>query len=167
MAKVVDRVQAVISRLSGSTRLRSMPHRAVVDAAPGALAVMGEGPGRDALQGVFRDAGWKLTVADTSASAIASQEKEPLPIILYERELTERGWRQAVSLFSRLSPRPCVVLLSRSSDKNLWDELVRCGGFDLLRTPVDRDAVVRTVRAGWSIWRSQHKPRQLAQRNRS
>jgi DNA-binding NtrC family response regulator len=167
MAKVVDQFQAVISGLRRSARLRSMPDRDAVNAAPRALAVMGEGPGRDALRAVFRDAGWKLVVADTSASAIARQEKDPLPIILYERELTERGWRQAVSLFSRLSPRPCVVLLSRSSDKNLWDELVRCGGFDLLRTPVDRDAVIRTVRAGWSIWQNQHNPRQLAAENRS
>lgn len=157
MSKVADQFQAVISALRKSVRWRSMPDRAVVDAAPRVLAVMGEGPGRDALQVVFRDAGWELVVADTAASAIARQEKEPLPIILYERELTEEGWRSAVSRFSRLSPRPCVVMLSRSSDKNLWDEFVRCGGFDLLRTPVDRDAVIRTVRAGWSIWRSRRK----------
>ena len=167
MAKVAGQLQGVISWLRRSARLRWMPDRTVVDAAPRALAVMGEGPGRDALQVVFNDAGWKLVVADNSALAFARQEKDPLPIILYDRALTERGWRQAVSLFSRLSPRPCVVLLSRSSDKNLWDELVRCGGFDLLRTPVDRDAVIRTVRAGWSIWRNRPKPRQLAAENRS
>ena len=167
MTKVLGRFQAVVSWLRRPARLRSMPDRAVAEAAPRALAVMGEGPGRDALQAVFRDFGWKLVVAETSASAIARQEKEPLPIILYERELTERGWRQAVSHFSRLLPRPCVVLLSRSSDKNLWDELVRCGGFDLLRTPVDREAVIRTVRAGWSIWQNRHNPRQLAAENRS
>ena len=167
MAKVVDQFRAVVAGLRTPARLRSMPGRAVVDAAvPRALAVMGAGPGRDALQGVFRDAGWKLVVADTPSSAFASQQKEPLPIILYERELTERGWRQVVAVFSRQSPRPCVVLLSRRSDKNLWDELVRCGGFDLLRTPIDRDAVLRTVRAGWSIWRNQHNPRPLAVVNR-
>ena len=167
MTKVAGQFQAVVSRLRGSVRWRSMLDWASADAAPRALAVMGEGPGRDALQVVFRDAGWKLVVADSSASAMARQEKEPLPIILYDRELTDKGWRQAVSRFSRLSPRPCVLLLSRSSDKNLWDELVRCGGFDLLRTPIDRDAVIRTVGAGWSIWRSRYNPRQLAAQSRS
>jgi DNA-binding NtrC family response regulator len=167
MAKVVDQVQAVIWGLRRSSRLRSMPDRAVVYPALRALAVIGEGPVRETLQVLFRDVGWQLVVADTAAAALARQEKEPLPIILYERELTERGWRQAVSLFSRLSPRPCVVLLSRSSDKNLWDELVRCGGFDLLRTPVDRDAMIRTLRAGWSIWQNLHSPRPLAAGNRS
>jgi DNA-binding NtrC family response regulator len=165
MSGVVDRFQTVISGLRNWARLRPMPVRAAADAVPRALAVMGEGPGRDALQVVFRDAGWQLVIADNSTSAIMRQQNEAWPIILYERELTGRGWRQAVSLFSRLSPRPCVVLLSCSSDKNLWDELVRCGGFDLLRTPVDRDAVLQTVRAGWAIWQNRLSPRLVATAN--
>jgi DNA-binding NtrC family response regulator len=115
---------------------------------------------------VFHDAGCALAVAGNPESAIACQKKEHFPIILYERELTERDWRQVVSVFSRLSPRLCVILLSRNSDKNLWDELVRCGGFDLLRTPVDRDAVIRTLRAGWSIWQNQHTPQELGAKSR-
>jgi DNA-binding NtrC family response regulator len=131
------------------------------------MAVMGEGPGRDALEGVFRDAGWQLVVADNSTSAIMRQQNEAWPIILYERELTGRGWRQAVSRFSRLSPHPFVVLLSHSSDNNLWDELVRCGGFDLLRTPIDPDEVIKTVSAGWAIWQNWHNRRIVATANRS
>ena len=152
MAKTIDRFQAVISGLRRSARLRSMPGHSVVDDAPRALAVMSEGPGRDSLSVIFRDAGWTLAVAGDAASAITSQGNEHFPIILYERELPEKDWRQAVSFFSRLSPRPCVILLSRSCDKNLWDELVRCGGFDLLRTPFERGTVIRTLTAAWSIW---------------
>jgi hypothetical protein len=91
MAKVVGQFQTVMSWLRRSVRLRSMLYRAALDGAPRALAVMGEGPGRDVLQEVFRDAGWELVVEDTSASAIARQEKEAIPIILYERELSEGG----------------------------------------------------------------------------
>jgi DNA-binding NtrC family response regulator len=167
MAKVIDQFHGLVSGLRKSARRRSMSGRAVVEVAPRALAVMGEGPGRESLQGVFREAGWMLSVAGNATSAIASQERDHFPIILYERELAERDWRRAVSIFSRLSPRPCVILLSRNSDKNLWDEVVRCGGFDLLRTPVDRDTVIRTLRAGWSIWQNQHTPQNLGAKNRS
>lgn len=153
MGKVVDQIRAVIAGLRGSYRSRSRPAPTDTGSTLQALAVMGEGPGRKALQVIFRDAGWQLAIADSAASAIARQQQEPLPIILYERELTEKDWRQAVSSFSRLSPCPCVVLLSRSYDQNLWDELVRCGGFEVLRTPVNRKAVIQTVSAGWSIWR--------------
>jgi DNA-binding NtrC family response regulator len=167
MAKVIDQFHAFVSRLRKAVPRRRMSGRPVVGVAPRALAVIREGPGRESLQEVFREAGWKLAVAGNSASAIARQGKDPYPIILYEREMAERDWRQAVSIFSRLSPRPCVILLSRNSDKNLWDELVRCGGFDLLRTPVDRDTMTRTLRAGWSIWENQRIPQNLGAKIRS
>lgn len=167
MPQVIKRFQMALLGLRSRSLSRSKPVRASVDAAPRAMAVVGEGPARDALQAVFREAGWKLVIADTPALALTRQELEPLPIILYERELAERSWRQVVSRFSRLSPRPCVVLLSRSLDKNLWDELVRCGGFDLLRTPVDHDSAIRIVRDGWAIWQGRHNPRLAAATNRS
>jgi DNA-binding NtrC family response regulator len=158
MARVVDRIQAVIAGLRGLFGPRRRPARTGAGTALQALAVMGEGPGREALQVVFRDAMWRLAVADSAEQAIVRQQQEPLPIILYERELPERDWRQAVSSFSRLTPRPCVILLSRGYDQNLWDELVRCGGFDLLRIPIDRNAVIQTVSAGWAIWRRRTAP---------
>jgi hypothetical protein len=161
MAKAIDQFHALVSRLLKGAPRHRMSGRSLVEVAPRALAVISEGPGRESLREVFHEAGWKLAVAGNSASAIAKQKKDHFPIILYERELAERDWRQAVSIFSRLSPRPCVILLSRNSDKNLWDELVRCGGFDLLRTPVDRDTMIRTLRAGWSIWQNQHIPQNL------
>ena len=161
MANIAARIRVVIARLCQPGSLREGSVRAVAQS-PRALAVIRNGPDRDTLQGVFRDAGWQLEVADTPAAAFANRQEKSAPIVLYERELTERGWRQAMSVFSRLSPRPCVVLLSRTSDMNLWDELVRCGGFDLLRIPIDRDAVIRTVRAGWSVWQGQQPRRQPA-----
>jgi len=154
MANLADRLRSFVTWL----REKVSPRVPDKPTTPRALAVMEEGPSRDELQSVFHDAGWNLEIADDSASASARVESERFPIILYERDAKGTGWRQAVAYFSRLSPRPCVVLLSRTSDKNLWDELVRCGGFELLRLPVERDAVLRTINAGWSIWRSQHWP---------
>jgi len=154
--KVVNQFQAIVSRL------RRSAHRVVSDRPLSALAIMSEGPGRDALQMVFREAGWKLTIADPSAPSL-DPHTECLPIILYERELNPCHWREAVSLLSRLSPRPYVILLSSSSDKNLWDELARHGGSEILRTPIDRDAVMRAVNAGWSLWRNQQRLRLAAE----
>jgi DNA-binding NtrC family response regulator len=154
MAKVIDQFQAIIAGLRRSPG-RQLSVSAVGEARK-ALAVMSDGPDRDALKAIFRDAGWRLTLMGDLASAIAGQERDRCPIILYERELAEKDWRPAVSIFSRLSPRPGVILLSRNSDKNLWDELVRCGGFDLLRTPLNGDVAVRTLKSAWAIWQNQH-----------
>jgi hypothetical protein len=159
--RVVDELQAIVSRLR-----RSAPRLSRCggdrDNCLRALAIMAKGPSRDALQAVFLDAGWRLTIVDTSASAF-DPRNERLPIIFYERELNQSGWRAAVSLLSRLCPRPYVILLSSNRDKNLWDELVRNGGSDILRTPIDRDAVLRAVESGWSLWRNHQKLRLAAE----
>jgi hypothetical protein len=160
--KVVNQFQAILSGLRRSAQLRLRSHWVDSGHCPGALAIMAEGPGRDALQMVFREAGWKLMIAETSAPAL-DPRTERLPIILYERELNPCHWREAVSLLSGLSPRPYVILLSSRSDKNLWDELVRHGGSDILRTPIDRDTVVRAVKSGWSLWRNQQRLRLAAE----
>jgi len=161
VAKVVDQFQGMVSGLRSSAQLRLSRRRLNSDTFPGALAIMAKGPCRDVLQAAFHDAGWKLTITDTFAAAL-----DPLthrfPIIFYERELSER-WREAVSLVSSQPARPYVILLSSSSGRNLWEELVRYGGSDVLRTPIGREAVLRAVKSGWSLWRNQQKLRIAAE----
>src|SRR5437899_10520245 len=73
--KVVNQFQAIVSRLA-QLRLRS--RRVDSGRCPGALAIMAEGPGRDALQMVFREAGWRLTIAETSAPALEDRKSTRL-----------------------------------------------------------------------------------------
>ena len=124
---------------------------------PKALAIVREGPDRDTLETVFGELEWPLTLANSTMCAIALKQRSAYPVVLYERERTQCDWREAVSFLSRLSPRPYVILLSSSYDKNLWDEFVRRGGFDILRTPVDRNSLVLAVTSGWRLWRNHQK----------
>src|SRR3989442_14021795 len=81
VTKVVHQFQAIVSRLRSSAQLRLRSRRVGSGHCPGALAIMTEGPGRDALQMVFREAGWRLTIAETAALAL-DPRTERLPIIL-------------------------------------------------------------------------------------
>jgi AmiR/NasT family two-component response regulator len=45
-----------------------------------------------------------------------------------------------------------VILLSARCDNNLWDDLIGFGGSDILRTPLDREDVMRAIRSAWSLW---------------
>jgi DNA-binding NtrC family response regulator len=158
VVSLIKHFQAIVLKLWRSDPFRG---RVVAEDELRALAIMGAGPGRDTLQAIFDDAGWVLTIADTLASAIALQKEGLVPIVLYDREVIESDWRAVVSLLSRLPPHPCVILLAGSSDNNLWDEFGRYGGSDILRTPVERDEVIRAVKAGWSLWQNQQKLRLL------
>ena len=99
---------------------------------------------------------------DTCAPALARQQKEAFPIILYQREVEDRDWRgslrflQAIAAPVRDSPVRQFGQKSLGRARTVW----RLGY--ILRTPVDRDAVMRAVKSGWSLWRNQQKLRLAA-----
>ena len=156
--KATDQLQAVIAGVLGSKQKRRPLCGTTVSLAPQALAIMDDSPDRDELKSLFDDAGWYLAIEETFARAVTRQAIDRFQLILYERDRADGDWRQAVSLLSHLSPRPCVILLSGSLDANLWDELVRCGGFDVLKMPFEKEAVMQTLKAGFSIWQNLHTP---------
>jgi CheY-like chemotaxis protein len=121
--------------------------------APRLMAFVPQGQNRRAIEALSHEAGWALTIADT-LSPILQRADETAPIILFDRHLPPGNWREAIEFFNRRSPRPYVILLSPNSDRNLWEELQRVGGSDILRTPVDRESTLRAVGRGWSLWRS-------------
>jgi AmiR/NasT family two-component response regulator len=118
---------------------------------PRALAIMRNGIDRDTLETIFREADWKLEVAENNSSALVSR-KYPFPIVLWERELKDCDWRKAVSILSDLPQHPSVILLSTRCDKNLWEDLIGFGGSDIVRTPFDREDVIRAIGSAWSLW---------------
>jgi FixJ family two-component response regulator len=120
---------------------------------PTALVVIRDEPGASSLPSMLHDAGWRLMVEHSTASALARQRECPAPVVLYDRAMPDADWRKAARSFSQTATHPCLVLLSERTDANLWEELVRCGGFDMLRTPVERESLIRTVSAAWLIWR--------------
>ena len=118
------------------------------------VAFVPEGYSRSIIQALSADSGWALTISDTPAG-IAQARSESAPVILFDRDLWPGTWREAVGLLTRRSPRPYVILLSPNSDGNLWDELQRFGGSDILRTPIDRETTSRAIERAWLLWRNE------------
>jgi DNA-binding NarL/FixJ family response regulator len=73
------------------------------------------------------------------------------PVILYDRETPGTEWRRAFQELTSLPHRPSVILLSRILNQNLWQELIRCGGHDLLIKPLLSDDVAQTIRLALSF----------------
>ena len=164
MERVVNGWQAVLgfSRLLG---LRPR-HPAVGGTAPTVLAFVSPGHSRLMLQRASCEAGWTLTISGTPPAEATRSAQELAPIILFDRELPPGNWREAVGILSGTSPRPYIILLSPHSDGNLWDELQRAGGSDILRTPVDPQSILQAVGRAWSLWRSQQQVRLPLQTHR-
>ena len=158
MGKVGDRWNAMSSRLA-----RLLPSRRGFseEAQPASriLAIVPQGPNRLLVQAISRDAGWTLTLSDTSPGLILGQGADLPSIIIYDRESSPQNWREVVGALTSHSPRPYVILLSPNADANLWDELQRAGGSDILRTPVSRDHLLGALQRAWLLWQSQQRVR--------
>jgi DNA-binding NtrC family response regulator len=133
---------------------------------PIALAVASEATTCTALSAALKQTGWELLVTNTLSAAVDIQQRRFCPVVLYDQQ-TGQDWRDAIGRLSNVSSRPCVILISRQSDKNLLDEVARCGGADVLRIPLTPDAVLKIVESHFTIWRAQQTLRQTALRGSS
>ena len=146
------------------SRLLSVPEsRRASGGVPQVLAVMKPGPCSEALRAIFAEAGWVLEVVEEVRSVTDPGSGRvgatTCPMVLYEHDPSTSHWAADVFELSRMAHRPWVVLLSATPDKNLWDEACRDGAWDILRTPVRREDVLKVVRSGYSLWRNRQRLR--------
>jgi DNA-binding NtrC family response regulator len=126
---------------------------------PEALAIVNAGPFSERLRTFFETAAWRLSIVENCADGTVRQKRDPAPVVFCDRDLIGCDWRKVVAQFSKSEVHPYVILLTRSSDTDLWDELIQNGGSDILRLSADRDLVLSAVEAGWLHWRSQQRLR--------
>ncbi len=98
--------------------------------------------------------GWQVTFVATCDDANAALGQGGVPVAFCDRDLLGVGWRKAVERLSAAPHRACVILLSEAVDTNLWNEVVRGGGYDVLPKPLDEENLMRVVRLARSYWNS-------------
>lgn len=125
------------------------------------------------LSDVAGRSGWQLVFTKTYPEARGALDQAQVPVVLCDRELLGTGWRKAIERLSAPPLRACVILLSEAIDTNLWTEVVRGGGYEVLAKPLRDDSLVRAVRLAWSYWLSPartgllvDRPPQLAKEGR-
>ena len=155
---LLARVAALLRRKSGTTTWASSSPASRSSMGP--LAIIGlvtSDEDRRLLAGICNRNGWYLLYADTCEEARAALDKLKAPVILCDRDLPGKGWRETVEGLASSPHRACIILVSGVLDAYLWDEVVRTGGYDVLYKPLREDDVVRSVRLAWSYWNSAKK----------
>jgi DNA-binding NtrC family response regulator len=110
------------------------------------LAILASKKDRTQLETIFEKAGWQIIFADT----IDEPTVQPIPIVLYDRDLPGTDWRQAIQKLAG-TPRPRKVLLaSFVADDYLWEEVIHCGGYDILPKPFREDEVRHIIQFAWA-----------------
>jgi DNA-binding NtrC family response regulator len=129
----------------------------VLEEAPRIVAIVRQGRDSALLAALSRQFGWALTLSETP-EAITSGVS---PVILYDRALAPSTWSEVIGAWTVKSPRPYVILLSPKTDANLWEELQRAGGSDILRLPLNKEHALKAVKRALKVWCSQQHVRSL------
>lgn len=126
---------------------------ATAEDTPASVAVVAAGADRERLRSVFRDRGLSLRMLESCGDARRMLESNgPASIVLYDSRLPEPPWNQAVAALAAAPSKPAVVLLSDHVDHSTKSDLIRSGGYDLLRTPIDAESVEKMVASAWIFW---------------
>jgi DNA-binding NtrC family response regulator len=96
--------------------------------------------------------GWYVHFAESCEQASAFAERLSAPVILFDRDWPGTDWKAAVTNLAALPHHACVILVSGVADANLWQEVVRRDGYDVLAKPLRAENVLRAVKLALSYW---------------
>jgi DNA-binding response OmpR family regulator len=88
----------------------------------------------------------------TLASGLAAVRKRPFEVVVCERDLPPRSWKDVLEQVTILPDPPPLIVTSRLADERLWVEALNLGAFDVLAKPFDSTEAMRVVGAAWRAW---------------
>jgi DNA-binding NtrC family response regulator len=92
---------------------------------------------------------WTVRHALSFDDAVVILSREPFPVIVYDSDLLEVPWKLALPRLAATAGGACILLASRVADEYLWQEVVRCRGYDILAKSAGMDRMVTTLRFAW------------------
>lgn len=113
------------------------------------LAVVADAATRRSLETVVRPWQWDVEFVYRVEEAVRRQRAELAPVVICEA-CGVGDWRQLVEDRESL---PLVVVVSRLADDALWQEVLRAGGYDVLRLPLEKRELGRVLEVAGSHWR--------------
>ena len=116
------------------------------DSALTVLAITASTTDRAQLQRIFEKTGWSIVFADSIEDAL----RQPVQIVVCDRDLEGADWREAIRQLARGPDRRCVILASFVADDYLWEEVIHCGGYDVLPKPFREDEVIHAIHFAWA-----------------
>jgi DNA-binding response OmpR family regulator len=95
--------------------------------------------------------GWRRRIAASVGEAAALLAGGARAVVVLDRDLPGEDWRHGLPLLARLPQAAGVLLASTADDEQLWQDVSRHHGQDVLRKPFAYDETVRAVELAWSF----------------
>lgn len=104
---------------------------------------------RQVLSWLAAENRWTIHFAESGEEAWRKLIEQKAPIFLCARDVPGLDWRDAIQRAAS-APHPAfTMLVSNVTDENLWNEVIRLGGHDVLATPFRKEQALRAIRLAW------------------
>jgi DNA-binding NarL/FixJ family response regulator len=88
---------------------------------------------------------WELDYASDLRIALLKLQSRRFEVVIYDQDMLDQDWRSAVTSLATSAPLSSILLLSPRGHPELWNEVIRRGGHDILSKPISEDGVESTV----------------------
>jgi hypothetical protein len=111
---------------------------------------------RNTVKEVAADSGWNVQFAPSMGQSLWGTQKPCRTLLIYDSERSD--WREVIAQTSSAMPAACVLLASEVFDQRLWSEVIRLGGRDLIRKPIQKQELQKAIdfALNWQEWSSSH-----------
>lgn len=93
--------------------------------------------------------GWRSYWARTLDMTLALSRSVGAPIVIYDANLPEAGWRRAFRDIGAAAVEPRIILAVPTVDEQLWEEVLCRGGYDVVCLTATSGDLKRTIRFAW------------------
>jgi DNA-binding NarL/FixJ family response regulator len=119
------------------------------------LAITRDRRSQERLKSLAAFYGWELAISPSYRSA-ATPEYHSIPIVVCDDGDLDLNWREAFETFLKVDRSKCIILCSNSDDDHLWQNVIRCGGYDVVCKPIREEQMVRAIQFAWRFWKTVH-----------
>jgi CheY-like chemotaxis protein len=87
----------------------------------------------------------ELQYAGSLPAALKNLPRGRFDVVIYDQDMPDEDWRGAVTSLAQASPGSSILLLSTLRQPEIWNEVIRKGGHDILSKPVTEDGAESTI----------------------
>jgi DNA-binding NtrC family response regulator len=104
------------------------------------------------LRELLEGSPWQIRESHSLRSAVMLLEEHRIPLLMCERDLHPGSWEELLGQVTDFPNPPCVIVVSRQADEDLWVKALSAGAYDVLAKPFNLSELRRTLSDAWQCW---------------
>lgn len=136
MSTAIQQIQRFSNRILRAVRAQTHANQKVLVVSPDSYEAIGR---------LCRRLKLELQYAVSVPAALTNLGRGRFDVVIYDQDMPSEDWRQAVTLLAQASPGSSILLLSTLRQPEIWNEVIRKGGHDMLNKPISEDGAESTI----------------------